>query len=133
MSVMTALSAGGRRAASWRLLKPPHEMPVMPTAPEHHGCAAIQAMTSSRSSCSCGWYSSSSTPSDSPLPRRSTRTQAYPRAAQYGWMSTSRVTMPSLSRYGTASRMPGTGSASASAGSHTRAASRVPSRSGIQT
>ena len=33
MSVMIALSAGGRSAATWRLLKPPQEMPIMPTSP----------------------------------------------------------------------------------------------------
>ena len=45
---MIALSAGGRRAATCRLLKPPQEPPVMPTAPSHQGWAAIQAMTSTR-------------------------------------------------------------------------------------
>ena len=48
----------------------------MPTRPLHQGCAASQAMTSSASSCSALEYSSSSTPSESPLPRMSTRTQA---------------------------------------------------------
>ncbi len=48
----------------------------MPTAPLHHGWLASQAITSSASS-SSGWlYSSASTPSDSPLPRMSTRTAA---------------------------------------------------------
>ena len=55
---MIAFSAGGRRAATWRLLKPLHEMPIIPTAPVHHGCAAIQAITSSASSCSWREYSS---------------------------------------------------------------------------
>ena len=73
---MIALSAGGRRAATWRLLKPPQEMPVMPTAPVHHGCCAIQAMASQMSCCSWGAYSSSMMPSESPLPRRSMRRQA---------------------------------------------------------
>ena len=41
-----ALSAGGRCAATWSELKPLHEMPIMPTFPVHHGCAAIHAMTS---------------------------------------------------------------------------------------
>jgi len=48
----------------------------MPTAPLHHGCAASQAITSSASSCSCWAYSSNNNPSDSPLPRISTRTAA---------------------------------------------------------
>ena len=71
-----ARSAGGRRAATWSALKPPQELPIIPTAPVHHGWAASQAMTSTASSCSMGRYSSVSTPSESPLPRWSTRTQA---------------------------------------------------------
>ena len=50
----------------------------MPTAPVHQGCAAIQAITSRQSSCSCGVYSSVQTPSESPVPRMSTRTPAWP-------------------------------------------------------
>ena len=42
--------------------------------PVHHGCAASQSSTSSASSCSCGRYSSSRIPSESPEPRWSTRT-----------------------------------------------------------
>ena len=45
---MIARSAGGRSAATWRLLKPLQEMPIIPTAPVHHGCAASQAITSTR-------------------------------------------------------------------------------------
>ena len=41
---MIAFSAGGRRAATWRLLNPPHEMPIIPIEPVHHACAAIQRM-----------------------------------------------------------------------------------------
>ena len=48
----------------------------MPTPPAHQGCAASQAMTSTPSACSCGRYSSSISPSESPLPRMSTRTDA---------------------------------------------------------
>ena len=48
----------------------------MPMLPVHQGWAAIQAMTSRQSSCSCFRYSSSSRPSDSPEPRMSTRRQA---------------------------------------------------------
>ena len=79
---MIALSAGGSSAATWSALKPPQEMPIMPTAPLHHFCAAIHAMISSASSSSCWVYSSSSTPSESPEPRRSTRTAAYPACAK---------------------------------------------------
>ncbi len=49
----------GVRAASWSPLKPLHDVPTMPTLPSHHGCAAIQAITSRPSSCSCSEYSSS--------------------------------------------------------------------------
>ncbi len=73
---MIAFSAGGRRAATCSPLKPPQLIPIMPTAPVHQGCAASQAITSSASSCSCLVYSSSMSPSESPLPRMSTRTQA---------------------------------------------------------
>ena len=71
-----APSAGGRFAATWSELNPLHEMPIMPTFPVHHDCSAIHAMTSHASDCSCGRYSSSRTPSDSPVPRWSTRMQA---------------------------------------------------------
>ncbi len=47
------LSAGGRRAATCRPLKPPQDFPIIPTAPVHQGCDAIQRMISSASSCSC--------------------------------------------------------------------------------
>jgi hypothetical protein len=66
----------GRQAATCSPLKPPHEIPNIPTAPEHHGCSASQAITSTASSCSCPLYSSVRMPSESPLPRRSTRTAA---------------------------------------------------------
>ncbi|SLI50057.1 Uncharacterised protein [Mycobacteroides abscessus subsp. abscessus] len=69
-----AFSAGGRRAATCRLLNPPQEMPIIPTLPSHQGWSASHAITSQASSCSVGRYSSVSTPSESPLPRRSTRT-----------------------------------------------------------
>src|SRR5919108_309288 len=78
---ITACSAGGRRAATCRPLNPPHEIPIIPTAPLHHGCSASQAMTSSASSRSWGRYSSSRIPSESPVPRRSTRTPAEQRCA----------------------------------------------------
>ena len=73
---MIARSAGGRRAATWSALNPPHEWPIMPTAPVHQGWTASHAMTSTASSCSSGRYSSVRTPSESPLPRMSTRTHA---------------------------------------------------------
>ena len=73
---MMAFSAGGRWLATCSALKPPQEMPIMPTLPLHQGCAASQAITSTASACSCGRYSSASRPSESPEPRMSTRTAA---------------------------------------------------------
>jgi hypothetical protein len=70
---MMAFNCGGARAAICKVLKPPQEMPRMPTAPFDHGCAASQAMTSSPSACSCFVYSPRSSPSESPEPRMSTR------------------------------------------------------------
>ena len=55
---MMAFSAGGRWLATCSALKPPQEMPIMPTVPLHQGCAASQAITSTASACSCGRYSS---------------------------------------------------------------------------
>ena len=71
-----APSAGGRLAATWSELNPLHEMPIIPTLPVHQGCSAIHAIVSHASDCSCGRYSSSRIPSDSPVPRWSTRMQA---------------------------------------------------------
>ena len=48
----------------------------MPTLPSHHGWCAIQAITTSPSESSCSEYSSSKSPSESPVPATSTRTQA---------------------------------------------------------
>jgi hypothetical protein len=64
--VTIALSAGGFREATCNALKPPHDTPIMPTAPVHQVCAANHAMTSRASSNSWGVYSSESRPSDSP-------------------------------------------------------------------
>ena len=48
----------------------------MPTEPVDQGCAAIQARVSQTSRCSSSVYSSRSTPSEDPLPRMSTRSEA---------------------------------------------------------
>ena len=48
----------------------------MPTLPVHQGCFASQAMISSASSCSRLAYSSSTRPSESPVPAMSTRAAA---------------------------------------------------------
>ena len=76
-----ASRCGGRRIASCTALNPPQETPVTPMRPLHQSCAASPASTSSRSSCSVVVYSSSSTPAEEPVPRRSSRTQAKPSAA----------------------------------------------------
>ena len=70
-----AFSAGGLRAAICSALNPPQELPIIPTAPVHHFCLASQAMISAPSWSSVGRYSSVRTPSESPEPRMSTRTQ----------------------------------------------------------
>ena len=94
----TAFSAGGRRAASCSPLNPPQEIPIIPTLPSHHGWRAIQAITASPSESSCSEYSSSKSPSESPVPATSTRTQAYPAAANTGWVVASRGAVPSRLR-----------------------------------
>ena len=81
---MTAFSAGGFSAAICRPLKPPQEMPIIPTRPFDQGWRAIQSMTSQPSESSRGVYSPSITPSDSPEPRMSTRTPAMPASAKTG-------------------------------------------------
>jgi hypothetical protein len=43
--VTIALSLGGLRAATWRLLKPPQDMPIIPTLPEHQLWAASHSIT----------------------------------------------------------------------------------------
>ena len=73
-----APSSGGRRAATWRALNPAHELPIMPTFPEHHGWRASQAIAATASLNSWGRYSSTRIPSDSPEPRISRRTPAIP-------------------------------------------------------
>ncbi len=73
---MTARSAGGASAATCNELKPPHEIPIMPTRPLHHGCSASQAISSTASFNSAAEYSSPNNPSESPLPRMSTRIAA---------------------------------------------------------
>ncbi len=76
---MIAFSAGGGgwRIAIWIELKPPQEIPHMPTEPVHQGWSASQAMTTSASRCSCSVYSpAGSSPSLLPVPLMSTRAPA---------------------------------------------------------
>ena len=75
-TAITAFSAGGFSAATCSALNAPQLLPIIPTAPLHQGCAAAQAITAQASASSCGVYSSVSSPSLSPDPRRSTRRQA---------------------------------------------------------
>jgi hypothetical protein len=78
-----ALSADGRRIATWIALKPPHEMPHMPTFPLDQGMRASCAMISTASSSSRSEYSrSGAAPSEDPVPRRSTLALARPLRAQ---------------------------------------------------
>ena len=70
---MIALSAGTFRAAIWIELKPPQEMPNMPTLPFDQGCFDSQSITTSPSFCSISEYSYGiSRPSLLPVPRMST-------------------------------------------------------------
>src|SRR5699024_839174 len=107
-------------------------MPIIAVRPLHQGCSVSQASTSSTSSSSCSKYSSVRTPSESPLPRRSTRRHAYPWPAIYGWWIESRTAVKSRLRYGIISNTAGTGSSPAETGFHSRAASLVPSVIGTQ-
>ena len=68
-TVTTAFKAFGRSAATCKELNPPQLLPIIPTAPEHQSCAAIQSITATASESSCGVYSSAISPSLSPLPR----------------------------------------------------------------
>ena len=73
----------------------------MPTAPQHHGCSASQAITSHASACSAGRYSSmqhavgvAGAPDVHPHRRRSRA-----RRSTDAWVP-SRCAVPSVSRYG---------------------------------
>ncbi len=57
-TVTIAFSCGGFLAATCNELKPPHEIPIMPTLPLLQGCCSIHFITSKQSSCSCSKYSS---------------------------------------------------------------------------
>jgi hypothetical protein len=54
---MKAFNADGWRPASWIALKPPQEIPNIPTAPLDHGCRESQSITASPSSSSISEYS----------------------------------------------------------------------------
>jgi hypothetical protein len=68
-----AFSAGGRRIATWIELKPPQDLPHIPTRPFDPSISESNRMISTASSSSCSEYSrGGSTPSDEPVPRTST-------------------------------------------------------------
>ena len=75
---MMALRAGGAKAATCSEFMPPQEMPRIPTEPLDQGCLASHATHSTPSCSSAGEYSSVMTPSESPVPRMSTRAKAMP-------------------------------------------------------
>jgi hypothetical protein len=83
---MTALSAGGRRLRPAAVEAAPRNADHADLLPLHQGWLAIQAMTSTPSASSCGRYSSSISPSDSPLPRcrRARRHSPGPRHGVHG-------------------------------------------------
>ena len=56
--------------------------PHMPMAPSHHGCTAVQASSSRRSSTSAASIASAAIPLDPPRPRKSTSNVANPRSAR---------------------------------------------------
>jgi hypothetical protein len=105
----------------------------MPTAPVDHGCAASQAITWHRSACSLAGYSSVATPSDDPVPRRSTRATAYPYSRHRRSYSGRYDAVASSLRYGSASSTTGAARpSSAPSGRYKLTASRTPSSIGIQ-
>ena len=127
-----ARSARGGRIAACRLAVPPQDVPIIPTLPSHQDCAAIHSITARASSSSSGRYMSVISPSESPEPRMSTRTQAYPWRANKTWLRSSLMRTMSRFRYGMYSSTAGAGSPVAVSGSHRRADSRTPSETGIQ-
>ncbi len=73
------------RAATCRQLKPPQEMPIMPTEPFDQGWAAIQAISSQALASSSGCiFAVDHAIGSRPEPRISTRTPAMPAAAKTG-------------------------------------------------
>src|SRR5215213_196927 len=80
----------------------------MPTAPVDHDWEASHPITRHRSACSLAGYSSTATPSDDPVPRRSTRTTAYPYSPHSRSYSGRYDAVASSLRYGSASSTTGT-------------------------
>ena len=73
LTAMIATSAGGSRMATWIALKPPQDLPHMPTRPFEPGIWESWSMISIASSSSSSEYSRGGTaPSEEPVPRMST-------------------------------------------------------------
>src|SRR5215213_6302903 len=105
----------------------------MPTAPVDHDWEASHPITRHRSACSLAGYSSTATPSDDPVPRRSTRTTAYPYSPHSRSYSGRYDAVASSLRYGSASSTTGTFPPDrVPSGRNRLAASRTPSSIGIQ-
>src|SRR5262245_48538032 len=136
MTGTIALRWGGRRAATWIDVKPPYEMPHIPTEPLHHGCTASHSTASYPSRVSSAVYSSSATPPDDPVPRTSSRHKAKPRAANHSPCATSTARRQLSLPYGIISRMTGNRSsrrAPSGTGRQRFADSSTPSRAGMRT
>ena len=73
---MIAFSAAGRRLAARIVVMPPYEWPHMPTLPSHQGCAAAHGMASTASCASSGAKGTRGSPSEVPVPSRSSVMQA---------------------------------------------------------
>ena len=106
----------------------------MPTSPVHQGCAASQAIDLDAVVLLLRQVLvASAAPSESPVPRMSTRTRGVAVAGEVGMHGlVARGRAVALAVGDVLEDAPAPGSASASSGSQMRAASRVPSASGIQ-
>ncbi len=112
-------------------LKPPHEMPIIPTRtarprlrrPTRRSLRDRRPVRAARTR-------PRTNPSESPMPAMSTRAQANPWAANHRCIASSPSRVPSRRRYGMYSRTTGAGLVRA-LGRKSRAASRRPSRRGI--
>ncbi len=126
-----AFSAGGFRAATCSALKPPQEMPNMPTLPEHHFCLAIQAITSSAHvDADRGIAVTSEVRVRQRIAHVGPVALAVGEVFEKGW---NRIVLGILGKPHARGELRSVaGSFSASSGSHMRAASFVPSDSGIQ-
>src|SRR5436305_15126883 len=75
-----ARRCGGCVSAVSQQVRPPYEPPIAHTSPSDHGCSAIHSIVSNPSAPSLTY--GVNRPSESPRPRTSWTTTAYPRAFQ---------------------------------------------------